>query len=203
MKPKEGSRRLVVAITAWAVLLATIAPTISYATTPADDLKQIEYRYYFRGKYQQAIEALQTYIARVDLPATDALRAREFLAASYVLAGAPDMGKEVFTRIVVADPSYAGPDPTIFKLDVMDVYAQARSEYAALALKSVPPAGTEPLASPQTAVEEPKKPIYKKWWLYAGAAAVAIALGVAAGGGDDAPSDGPAAGTVIVGVTVK
>jgi hypothetical protein len=42
-----------------------VAPLAAIAGTPGDDLKQIEYKYYFRGKYQQAIESLQVFVARV------------------------------------------------------------------------------------------------------------------------------------------
>ena len=206
MKLNHVMRRATAAMVAAAMLMTVVAPTAARAGTPTDDLKQIEYKYYFRGKYQQAIEALRTYLARVDLPAAETLRAREFLAASYVLAGAPDMGKEVFTGIIVADPAYAGPDPSVFKLDVMDAYAKARSDYAALAIKSAPQTAAAPVsdAAPATSQDDDdKKPIYKKWWLYAGVAAVAIAVGAAAGGGGGDDSDRGPAGTIVVGVTVK
>jgi hypothetical protein len=181
---------------------ATLPVEVARAGTPADDLKQIEYRYYFRGKYQQAIEALRTFLARVDLSQAETTRAREFLAASYVLGGAPAMGREVFAQIIVARPSYAGPDPAVFKLDVINAYAEARAEYNALALRNVPAA---PADTTSATVSEPAArsgtPIYKKWWLYAGAAAVAaLAVGVAGGGEDSNP---PPSGTLVVGVRVQ
>src|SRR5204862_2974044 len=104
----------------------------SHAGDPAGDLKQIEYKYYFRGKYTEAIGALQTYLARMDVGADMALRASEFLAASHVLSGAPATGKSVFARLIATDPSYAGPDAAVFKPAVVDVYAEARDEYATL-----------------------------------------------------------------------
>ncbi len=184
----------------------------AFAGTPTDDLKQIEYRYYFRGKYQQAIESLQTYLARVDVTESDAMRAREVLAASYVLGGAPAMGKQMFSEMIVKKPSYRGPDPNVFKMEVMDAYAQARSEYAALALKSAPPSsGKKPddqdkgaAAVPsETMVTEASKPIYKKWWFYAGAAALLAGVGVALGGGGGGETPPPAdSGGVTVGVIV-
>jgi hypothetical protein len=180
-----------------------VAPLESVAADATADLKQIEYRYYFRGRYQQAIEALQTYLARIDLSPAETLRAREVLAASYVLGGAPAMGKEVFSQVIVTDPAYPGPDPTVFKLEVVNAYAEARAEYAARMLKTVP--ATDPaLASDSgAAVESGGKPIYKKWWFYAGAAAVLLAAGAAAGGGGDETSPAASTGTVVVGVRVQ
>jgi hypothetical protein len=205
MKPMTDMRKAASLVLIVTLLAAAAMPAgVANAGTPGDDLKQIEYQYYFRGKYQQAIEALQTYLARVDLSRADATRAREFLAASYVLGGAPVMGKEVFAQIIVADPSYKGPDPTVFKLDVMNAYGQARSEYAALAIQQAP--STSTAARPAEAIEgqvaeETGKPIYKKWWFYAGAAAVLLAVGAAASGGDDSGGGGAPTGTLVVGVT--
>jgi hypothetical protein len=195
----------IVLIVTMLAALALPAEVVS-AGTPADDLKQIEYRYYFRGKYQQAIEALQTYLARVDLTEADTTRAREFLAASYVLGGAPAMGKEVFAQIIAARPSYAGPDPTVFKLDVVNAYAQAKSEYAALALQNPPvTAGQGATAPTESAAASPTpgKPIYKKWWFYAGAAVALIAVGAAASGTDGGAGTTSPTGTVDVGVIVR
>jgi len=179
-----------------------------WAGAPADDLKQIEYRYYFRGKYPQAIEALQTFLARIDVTGPVALRASEFLAASHVLAGSPAAGKDVFARLIVSDPAYTGPDATVFKAEVIDVYHMAREDHASMAMQNASPVPEDSLAVAQTApattgtANAASKPIYKKWWFYAGAAAIAgIAAAAAGGGGDD--SDSRAAGTVVVGVTVK
>jgi hypothetical protein len=192
-------------------LLAPLQP--AFAGNPTDDLKQIEYKYYFRGKYQQAIESLQTYLARVDLPPVDAMRAREVLAASYVLGGAPAMGKQMFSEMITRNPTYPGPDPNVFKMEVVDEYAKARSEYASMALKNPPPsAGTSsanddndkdaaPMPS-DAAVAQAGKPIYKKWWFYAGAAALLAGIGVAAGGGGDDAGPPPDQGGVTVGVIV-
>lgn len=189
-------------IVTMASVLSTSYP--SFAADATDDLKQIEYRYYFRGRYQQAIEALQTYLARVDLAPAETLRAREVLAASYVLGGAPAMGKEVFATVIAADPAYPGPDPSVFKLEVVNAYAEARAEYTARTLKTIP-AQDPSLATagePATAQDDEGKPIYKQWWLYAGVAAALIAVGVAVGGGGDDPAAAPASGTVTVGVVV-
>jgi len=190
-------------------LLASAVATpfqTAFAGTPGDDLKQIEYKYYFRGKYQQAIESLQTFLARVDLTEPDITRAREVLAASYVLGGAPAMGKQVFGRLIAKNPGYVGPDPTVFKSEVVDEYALARSEYASVALKNAPPSastqddvGTAAVLSDAGA--HSGKPIYKQWWLYAGAAALLLVAGMAVGG-DDGGSPLPGSGGVTVGVTV-
>lgn len=124
-------------ITSLLLLVTLFASTVAtpfqsaFAGVPADDLKQIEYKYYFRGRYQQAIESLQIFLARVDLTETDAMRAREVLAASFVLGGAPVMGKQMFAEMIAKQPAYPGPDPNVFKLEVVDAYAKARTEYAA------------------------------------------------------------------------
>jgi hypothetical protein len=209
--PRTTSILLIVTLLASSVL----APFQSaVAGTPVDDLKQIEYKYYFRGKYPQAIESLQTYLARVDLTETDALRAREVLAASYVLGGAPVMGKQVFAELIAKNPSYPGPDPAVFKSEVVNEYALARSEYASLTLQNAPPsAGKDSAQQPgdqdrATAVandavaSQGGKPIYKQWWFYAGTAALLLVGGMAVGGGDDGGSPPPSAGGVTVGVTV-
>lgn len=200
-------RRIIAALAL--VVTTTAIVSASYparAGTPADDLKQIEYRYYFRGRYQQTIEALQTYLARMDLAPADTFRAREVLAASYVLGGAPAMGKEVFMQIILADPAYDGPDPGVFKLEVVNVYAGARSDYAARMLTTVPAqdmASGDDRDDALAAVEPAGKPIYRKWWFYAGTAAVLLAVGAAAGAGDDDPAPAPASGSVAVGVRIQ
>jgi hypothetical protein len=203
MKP-DRAHRLTAAITAAAMLLTAISPAVGLAGTPAEDLKQIEYQYYFRGKYVQAIDALRTYLARVDLAPANAVRAREFLAASHVLSGDAASGKDVFAGLMAADPAYAGPDPAVFKAEVMDVFGLARSEYAAQAIKTAPRVVVdeqpEPVASARD--DDSGKPIYKQWWLYAGVAALAIAVGAAAGGGGGDDTAGPR-GTIVVGVEVK
>jgi hypothetical protein len=193
-----------------ATALASILLMLSAVTAPlragepADDLKQIEYKYYFRGKYPQAIEALQTFLARVDVTGPVAQRAGEFLAASHVLAGTPQTGKDVFARIIAADPAYPGPDPDVFKPEVMDVYAQARAERASLVMQTPSTAAVDSLpaaAAPANVATPTSSPIYKKWWFYAGAAAIlGVVAGVAASGGDAAPAP---TGTLTIGVRVQ
>lgn len=209
MLAMTGFRRTTACALIAVMLVSMAAPSVVCAGAPADDLKQIEYKYYFRGKYQQTIESLQTFLARVDLTAADATRAREFLAASYVLGGAPAMGKDVFLQMLANNPSYGGPDPTVFQLDVMNIYGEARTEHAAMVLQNAPPSGevappatssADPLA---TTSEKKGKPIYKQWWLYAGAAAVLLAAGAAAGGNGGGTSAPPESGGVTVGVTIR
>jgi hypothetical protein len=203
---KHPIRKTTAFVSIAVMLFGLAAP--ARAGDPADDLKQIEYQYYFRGKYPQAIEALQTFLARVDVSGPVAVRASEFLAASHVLAGAPQAGKDVFARLIAADPAYAGPDATVFKPEVVDVYAQARSDYASLALKNPAVASADSTGAPvstvpQTAVAPASKPIYKKWWFYAGAATiVGVVAGVAGsgGGGNEPPAS---RGSISVGVNVK
>lgn len=200
------STSILLIVTLLASAVATPFQT-AFAGTPGDDLKQIEYKYYFRGKYQQAIESLQTFLARVDLTEPDVIRAREVLAASYVLGGAPAMGKQVFAKMIAKNPGYAGPAPTVFKSEVVDEYALARSEYASVALMNAPPSastqddpgGTAAVLSDAGA--HSGKPIYKQWWLYAGAAALLLVAGMAVDG-DDGGSPFPESGGVTVGVTV-
>src|SRR5262245_60572477 len=167
-------RRITALVSVVSMLLTMAAPVL--AADPSDDLKQIEYKYYFRGKYPQAIDALTTFLARVDVSGAVAVRANEFLAASHVLAGPPQSGKGVFAKLIASDPNYVRPDVSVFKPDVVDVYRQARSEYAAQAIKTpavaVADSSQAPGASVPPTTQTASKPIYKKWWFYAGAAVV-------------------------------
>jgi len=203
---KKPIRKITALLSMILTLSASFTP--AWAGDPAADLKQIEYKYYFRGKYPQAIDALRTFLARVDVTGTVSVRASEFLAASQVLSGAPQAGKDVFTRLITSNPAYAGPDVGLFKPEVVDVYAQARAEYAALALKNPAVASTDStlaptVPTPAVATQTASKPFYKKWWFYAGAAAVvgvAAAAAGGSGGGDEAPAPH---GSISVGVNVR
>jgi hypothetical protein len=207
------SIRKITALVCAVMMLSGLAVS-ARAGDPADDLKQIEYKYYFRGKYAESIDALQTFLARVDVNGDVAMHANEFLAASHVLAGSPQAGKDVFAKLIATNPAYAGPDAAVFKPEVVDVYTQARTEYAARTIKAPAVAATDssPAASPPpvktaaptttTTVAPASKPFYKKWWFYAGAAAAvggAVALS-GGGGGGETPSQH---GTISVGVNVK
>lgn len=203
---KQPIRKISAFVVIVTMLLGIAAPAL--AGDPTDDLKQIEYKYYFRGKYPEAISALTTFLARIDVKGDVAVRANEFLAASHVLSGAPQSGKEVFAKLIASDAAYGGPDAAVFKPEVVDVYAQARADYAARNIKTPAVAAADSTAAPAGAATDSavantsSKPIYKKWWFYAGAAAVvgAVALAAGGGGGDE---DAAPRGTISVGVNVK
>ncbi|HET6463628.1 MAG TPA: hypothetical protein VFH33_07495 [Candidatus Krumholzibacteria bacterium] len=205
---KQPIRKISAFVVIVTMLLGIAAPVI--AGEPAEDLKQIEYKYYFRGKYPEAISALTTFIARIDVKGDVAVRANEFLAASHVLSGAPQNGKDVFAKLIASDASYAGPDAAVFKPEVVDVYAQARADYAARNIKTPAVAATDSTAAPAgAAATDPavantaSKPIYKKWWFYAGTAALMGVVAVATGGGGGGDEDASPRGTISVGVNVK
>lgn len=174
----------------------------SAAGSPADDLKQIQYKTYFRGKYTEAIAALEKYLKRTDLSAQDARSAREFLAASHVLTGAGERGREIFLQLLNETPSYAGPDPSVFREEVVAAYRDARDAYAESRIKTAPKTERDEEAAPALASSEGGKPIYKQWWLYAGIATVVLVAGAIASerGDDPAVRD---TGTVSVGVNVR
>jgi hypothetical protein len=175
----------------------------AWATTAGDDLKQIQYKYYFRGKYEQAIESLSTFLARIDLSESNVVAAREFLAASYILSGAAKLGREQFLKMLNADAQYAGPDPAVFKPEVIDIYASARDELAASRLRTAPP-GELGDVSQEVLVTESSKPIYKKWWFYAGLAVLVVVVGAVSSQEEEAAEKpAPNTGTVSVGVQIR
>jgi len=171
------------------------------AGSPTSDLKQIQYKQYFRGKYAQAIESLTTYLARTDLEPGHVEAAREFLAASHVLSGSRDRGRDVFLLMLNEDPLYAGPDAATFKASVVGVWAEARDLYASNRLRNAPMSDSDdPIANALPASS--KKPIYKKWWFYAGIAAVVVIAGSLSNPSEEA-APVTDSGTVVVGVTVR
>ena len=186
-------------------MLALHAPAaaITAEKSPEEALKQIQYKYYFRGQYNEAVGALQTFLARTDLAPEQAVSAREFLAASYVLSGQTDKGKEQFLHLLTEDEKYTGPDPTRFKQEVVAAFDSTRDAYAAVKLRT-PPQGTGETGNAGAVASETSKPIYKKWWFYVGLAAVVVLAAAAAAPKEEeaeAPS-GPT-GTVTVGVRVQ
>src|SRR5678809_1679826 len=74
-----------------------------------------------------------------------------FLAASHVLAGSPQTGKGVFTKLIASYPDYVGPDVTLFKPDVVDAYRQARADYAVQTIKTPAVATADSTAAPAAA----------------------------------------------------
>jgi hypothetical protein len=143
-----------------------------------------------------------------------AVHANEFLAASHVLAGSPQAGKDVFAKLIATNPAYAGPDAAVFKPEVVDVYTQARRVCARtrsrrrrlrrpIHLRPLHRARQFRCAIGATTTASESKPIYKKWWFYAGAAAVIGGVALAAGGGGDGGAARTPSGSVSVGVTVQ
>jgi len=186
-------------------MLALHAPAaaITAEKSPDEALKQIQYQYYFRGQYNEAIGALQTFLARTDLARDQAVSAREFLAASYVLSGKTDKGKEQFLRLLTEDERYTGPDPARFKQEVVAAFDSTRDAYAAVKLRT-PPQGTGDTGNAGAVASETSKPIYKKWWFYVGLAAVVVlAAAAAAPKEDEAEVPSGPTGTVTVGVRVQ
>lgn len=176
-----------------------------HAETAEKDLKTIEYKYYFRGDYDKAIAELREFLKRGDLAKSEIIEAREYLAASLILTGATEQGKEQYLRLLKMDKSYAGPDPSVFKQIIIATYDEAKTEYASMVIRSVPeatPGSTEPVSTPTT--EKKGKPVYKKWWFYATMAAVVLVIAGAAGsGGDDEAPPARDTGTVTVEVGVQ
>lgn len=174
---------------------------------PEDDLKQIEYKHYFRGDYKTAIEKLRAFLARADIAEAQALEAKEFLAASLILSGGTAEGKAVFLDLLQADARYSGPDPSVFKSEIVSAYEEAKSEYASRVIRAVPEdAGADaddgPVPAAAAGPVGSGKPFYKKWWFYAtmGALGVVIAGAAGASGGD---STRRSTGDLIVTVEIQ
>lgn len=181
-------------------------PVAAFASdeAPAEELKHIQYEYYFRGKYSDAVDALQSFLERKDLPRDVEVSAREYLAASYVLSGRTDKGKDQFLYLLNADVGYKGPDPSTFKVEVVEAFESTRDTFLAVKLRTAPDRGGSDIAS-NAAAGEQSTPVYKKWWFYVGlAAAFVLVAAAAAPQEEDGPADPPApTGTVTVGVLVQ
>ena len=179
------------------------APLFAGEKNAAEDLKQIQYKYYFRGKYTEAIDVLKTFLARTDVKADVAVSAREFLAASYILSGNENEGKDQFLRLLNENERYAGPDPAIFRAEVVDAYVTTRDTLAAVKLRTAPDTeydGDDPIA----AASSTSKPVYKKWWFYAGLVAVLVVVAAATSPQEEeTPEPAAPAGTVSVGVRIQ
>jgi len=178
-------------------------PVDAHAGTAADDLKQIEYKYYFRGNYQKAIEELRSFLERSDIGTAEIVEAREYLAASLILSGSSEQGKEQYLKLLELDNAYKGPDPSVFKPVIIASFDEAKAEYASIVIRSVPETVAVSDAAPSTEPEIKKgKPIYKKWWFYATMAAVVLVVAGAAGSGSEEAAQDKDRGTVTVGVEV-
>ena len=170
----------------------------------ADDLKEIEYKYYFRGDYEKAIDGLTAFLERDGLTASQVVEAREYLAASLVLLGATSAGQEQFLVLLKQDASYAGPDPAVFKASIITAFEGARAEYASAVIRTVPDTAMSGDVSPEPAPAVAQgKPLYKKWWFYATMAGVVLVIAAAAGGGNSDEEPAPGQGTLSIDVDVR
>lgn len=164
-----------------------------------DDLKQIEYKYYFRGNYNKAITELKTFLERPGLGPEVIVEAREYLAASLVMTGATDEAKSQYMKLLKSDPSYPGPDPSVFKAIVVSTYNEAKEDYASAVILNVPDSAVSGATGGAAVPEMAGKPFYKKWWFYVTiGAALLLVAGAAGGGGDDGGSADT--GRVVIGV---
>ena len=170
----------------------------------AADLKKIEYKYYFRGNYQKAITEFRAFLERSDLGQSEIVEAREYLAASLILSGTSEQGKDQYLKLLKMDKSYKGPDPSVFKPIIIATFDEAKAEYASIVIRSVPDGDMSATNAASTnALEKQGKPLYKKWWFYATMAAVLLVVAGAAGsGGDDEPPPARDTGTVTIEVNV-
>jgi len=193
-----------VAVCFLSVQLAAWFPAPALADA-SDDLKKIEYKYYFRGDYDKAIDALKAFLERDDLSGAQVVEAREYLAASLILSGATPAGKEQFLLLLNQDASYAGPDPAVFKPAIVSAFDDAKADYASNVIRNVPDSAMPDGGGDVAATADSKgKPIYKKWWFYVTMVGVVLIIAAAAGGssddGDSRPND---TGTVSIDVGVQ
>lgn len=189
----------VVALAFMSLQCVVVAPAVA---DDAADLKNIEYRYYFRGNYEKAIEELQSFLQRPDLDPAHFVEAKEFLAASLIVTGKTAQGKAQYVDILEMNPEYKGPDPSVFKSAIVATYEEARAEYASVVIRNVPETVASPPPVSATGEElASTKPFYKKWWFYATMGAVALVIaGAASGAGDEGtPAE---TGSVTVNVNV-
>jgi hypothetical protein len=205
-QPGKSTRSLAlsVALCFFCAQVTWVRPGAPQAAPP-DDLKKIEYKYYFRGDYATAIAQLRTFLDRKDLSEETAVEAREYLAASLILSGASDQGKAEYVQLLKSDSSYPGPDPSVFKAIIITTYEEAKAEYSSLVIRNAPAtkASKQAAGMTQSATgENTGKPIYKKWWFYAtmGAAVLLVAGAASNSGGDNPP---PNTGTVTVDVGIR
>jgi hypothetical protein len=187
-----------------AVHVPVPAGAIKSSDSPTEQLKQIQYKYYFRGKYADAVDALNTFLERKDLSHETEIAAREFLAASYILSGRSDKGKDQFLHMLNEDESYTGPDASTFKVEVVEAFTSTRDTFMAVKLRAAPETQGSDVASGTPAGSQ-SKPIYKKWWFYVGLAAALVVVAAATSPQEeDEPAPPPApTGTVTVGVRVQ
>jgi hypothetical protein len=186
------------------IQVAGLMPRAALAEVSAE-LKEIEYKYYFRGKYEEAITALQAMLEARELELSEQREAREFLAASLILTGSAQAGKDQFLKILNQDGTYAGPDAGVFQPNIIAVYKEAKVEYASLVIQQAGEiqSASDP-AETESAVAYPTegKPIYKKWWFYTAIGVVVLVAAAAAAQEEEVPENWET-GTVSVGVAVQ
>ena len=194
---------MVVAICFLTIQVTCFLPSDVFASNK-DDLKNIEYKYYFRGNYDKAISELKSFLERKHLSKAETVEAREYLAASLIMTGASTAGKEQYLKLLKMDSAYKGPDPGVFKPMIVSTFEEAKAEYASAVIRNVPDDVVSSDGATTEATEtKDGKPIYKKWWFYVGiGAALLIVAGAASGGGGggDVP---PETGSVTVGVDIQ
>ncbi len=184
-------------------LQATCFLPANARASAGDDLKKIEYRYYFRGDYRKAIAEFHAFLKRRDLSAREVVEAREYLAASLILSGAAEKAKSQYLAILKMNNAYDGPDPSVFKPIVIATFDEAKDQFASMTIRTVPDmkksGGTTPTTTP---VGTSGKPIYKKWWFYAvvGVALLAVAGAAGSGGGDSGAARDTGTVTIEVGI---
>ena len=201
---KTGKTVLTFVLACFLALQATIAlPQRVLAASAQDDLRRIEYKYYFRGNYEKTINELRAFLDREDLEPALVVEAREYLAASLILSGSADAGKAEYLKLLHEDSAYRGPDPAVFQPEIIAAFEASKDEYAAMVLRNVPePAPALAADTKPAPASQPGKPLYKKWWFYAGMAALLLVVAGAAGGGDEEAGPPPERGTVTVEVDV-
>jgi hypothetical protein len=200
IRPRRWTTAMVAAVFITFQILVMM-PT-SVLADSADELKRIEYKLYFRGDYEKTIVELRAFLEREDLTPDQIVEAKEYLAASLILTGRSTQGKREYVDLLKMNAGYAGPDPSVFKAVVVSTFNEAKAEYAAAVINSVPPSPADAVGD--SANNGPPvvtgKPFYKKWWFYATMGVVLVALaGAASGADEDSPPD---RGTVTVEVQV-
>jgi pentatricopeptide repeat protein len=150
------------------ILLTPLSARGQVQSTPnASEAIQRAQEYYDQSSFEAAIELLQDALTKGSAKAAETQAARELLARCYVKSGKSDKAREVFKGLLKDESNYA-PDPVRVPPDELAVFEEARNEFKNEALRqSTQMAGGE--AGPAES-----KPIYKRWYLWAGVAAAGV-----------------------------
>jgi len=136
--PSNGARALLAClmlatqIVTWpssASAVPTASRTARPTSTPRLTPEQQALEHYRAGRFDLAIEVLESRVENGGLRGAPLLRARELLARSYAGAGRRGDAKGVFKIMLYQDPRYR-PDPTSVTADDRAIFAVALSEYA-------------------------------------------------------------------------